>query len=158
MYRTFIILSYVLSLLIPSIYANFSGYVVKVIDGDTLVVIKTNNQRVKVRLVDIDAPEIGQPYSQKSKNSLIELSAHKNADIKSQGHDVYGRVLGMVFIAGKNINEEQVRRGYAWAYQFKGQVNNSYFKQLQQAAKQARQGLWRSKNPIAPWDWRRNYH
>ena len=43
--------------------------VTRVLDGDTVEVTDTK-QTVRVRLVDIDAPEKAQPYGQKSKQHL----------------------------------------------------------------------------------------
>jgi endonuclease YncB( thermonuclease family) len=48
----------------------FDGKVVGVHDGDTITVLKDGNTQVKVRLNQIDAPEIGQPFGQASKKAL----------------------------------------------------------------------------------------
>lgn len=42
------------------------GLVVSVHDGDTLTVL-VGKQQIKVRLAEIDAPELGQPYGQRSR-------------------------------------------------------------------------------------------
>ena len=47
------------------------GVVVSVHDGDTLTVL-VGKQQVKVRLAEIDAPELGQPYDQRSPQFLAE--------------------------------------------------------------------------------------
>ena len=39
-----------------------SGRVVGVHDGDTLTVLTAGNVQIKVRLVEIDAPELKQPF------------------------------------------------------------------------------------------------
>ncbi|HGJ5916276.1 MAG TPA: thermonuclease family protein, partial [Arsenophonus nasoniae] len=55
-------IAFLILLLIPFFcFANFSGRVVNVIDGDTVFVL-TEGKRVKVRLIGIDAPELGQPF------------------------------------------------------------------------------------------------
>ena len=52
--------------------ADFSGKVVSVSDGDTITVLNGRVQ-VKVRLVDIDAPEKAQPFGNRSKQALSNL-------------------------------------------------------------------------------------
>jgi endonuclease YncB( thermonuclease family) len=44
-----------------SAWADFTGKVVGVADGDSITVLRDREQ-VKVRLVDIDAPERAQPF------------------------------------------------------------------------------------------------
>jgi micrococcal nuclease len=49
--------------------ADFTGRVVKVIDGDTLTVL-VNKKQIRVRLDGIDAPERGQAFYKRSRQSL----------------------------------------------------------------------------------------
>ena len=46
---------------------EFTGYVVKVSDGDTITVRIPGNYEQKIRLAEIDAPEKAQPFGNKSK-------------------------------------------------------------------------------------------
>ncbi|HGJ5867122.1 MULTISPECIES: thermonuclease family protein [Arsenophonus] len=142
-------------LLIPSFgFANFSGRVVNVIDGDTVYVLM-EGKLVKVRLIGIDAPELGQPFGRRSKQNLLHLTAQKQAEVMTEKQDRFGRWLGTLIIAGKNINTEQVRSGLAWAYRYHGKATNFRFLALEKKARQANIGLWSSKNPIEPWLWRK---
>ena len=45
----------------------FLATVISISDGDTLTVLNADKQQVKIRLAEIDAPEIGQPFGSKSK-------------------------------------------------------------------------------------------
>jgi endonuclease YncB( thermonuclease family) len=89
--------------------------VVRVHDGDTLTVLVDRTQ-VRVRLVDIDAPELKQAFGRRSKESLAEICAAKQAHVDDRGKDCYRRTLGGVTCAGVDANSEQVRRGMAWVY------------------------------------------
>ncbi|HGJ5868561.1 thermonuclease family protein, partial [Arsenophonus nasoniae] len=135
-------------------FANFSGRVVNVIDGDTVFVL-TEGKRVKVRLIGIDAPELGQPFGRRSKQNLLHLSAKKQAEVMTEKQDRFGRWLGTLIIAGKNINAEQVKSGLAWAYRCHGRATDFRFLALEKKARQANIGLWSSKSPIEPWMWRK---
>ena len=49
------------------------GKVIKVSDGDTITVLDSNNQKHKIRLKGIDAPESQQAFGDISTQSLSEL-------------------------------------------------------------------------------------
>ena len=42
---------------ISQVHADFNGKVIKVIDGDTVDILTPKKQKIRVRLLDIDAPE-----------------------------------------------------------------------------------------------------
>ena len=93
----------------------FTGKVVNVADGDTITVLRERTQ-VKVRLLEIDAPEKAQAFGAKSKESLSEMCFGKTAELTDKGKDRYGRTLARVTCDGVDANAEQVRRGMAWVY------------------------------------------
>lgn len=152
--KRFFIIS-VFSLLFSSfVYADFAGKIVKVIDGDTIDVLTNAKQKIRVRLLDIDAPEKKQAYGNVSRKYLASLVAGKAVFIKKSKKDIYQRTLGTVFSNKININAKMVESGYAWAYRYKGIANNQEMIRLETQAKQNKKGLWKDKNPIAPWDFR----
>lgn len=132
---------------------RLTGYVIKVQDGDSMTVLMNEDNSVKVRLDGIDAPEIGQDFSQKSKKQLSDLVADKRVTIISKGEDQYGRLLGVVFVGKLNVNEEMVRLGLAWQYKYN---KEPIYLALQEEAQQKRLNIWSAKNPIDPWQWRKN--
>lgn len=132
-------------------YADFSGRVVSIADGDTLTILQDREQ-VKVRLVEIDAPEKGQAFGNRSKQSLSNMCFDKEAQIKDKGKDRYGRTLGRVYCDGTDANAEQVRQGMAWVYD-KYVTDHSLYR-LQDEARTAKRGLWVDVNPLPPWEWR----
>jgi endonuclease YncB( thermonuclease family) len=69
-----------------------------------------------VRLERIDAPERGQPFGKRSRQSLSEICAGKAAHVGDRGNDSYGQTIGRVSCAGIDANSEQVRLGMAWVY------------------------------------------
>ena len=132
--------------------AEFSGKVVAVMDGDTLMVLQ-GNKPVKVRLTEIDAPEKAQPYGEASRNSLSEMVMGKQIQVSSRAIDDYGRMVAMLSIDGLNVNHEQVRRGMAWEYsRFH---NNREVLALQREAQLAKRGLWAGDEIIEPSKWRK---
>lgn len=135
-----------------SVLADFSGKVVGVSDGDTITVLKDREQ-VKVRLVEIDAPEKGQAFGNRSKQALSELVRGKQVEIRERGTDRYGRTLGRIYQSGLDVNAEMVRRGMAWVYV--KYVKDKRLNQLEAEARKQRRGLWADEDPVPPWEWRR---
>lgn len=138
--------------LAPIFLFGLDGKVVGVTDGDTIKILTPERQQVKVRLYGIDAPEKKQPYGAAAKRYLSDLIAGKTVQIEELGKDRYKRVLGIVYLDGKDVNEILVLNGYAWAF-------TKYSKIYESQEWQARSkgfGLWRYKNPIKPEIWRKN--
>ena len=141
-----------LALLASPAWADFTGKVVAVADGDTITVLRDHVQ-VKVRLVEIDAPEKAQAFGNRSKESLSDMCFGMTATLADKGKDRYGRTLGRVTCDGIDVNAEQVRRGMAWVYDRYVTDKGLYAEQAE--AKAQRRGLWADANPVPPWEWRR---
>lgn len=131
---------------------TLNGKVVRVSDGDTVVLLDADNTQHKIRLNGIDAPENGQPYGDKSKEYLTSLIARKEVTVEVKGKDRYKRILGVVYLGDTNINAEMIRAGYAWNYKYS---KDKYYIKLQEKAKAEKKGLWKDKNAIDPWMWRK---
>lgn len=130
--------------------------VVAIADGDTLTARcgePGSYQQVKVRLAEIDAPERGQPFGDRSRQHLAQLCHQQQATIRSSGQDRYDRAIARVECQGQDANAEQVRAGMAWAYT--RYLTDPEIARLEQAARAARVGLWSDASPVPPWDWRR---
>lgn len=129
------------------------GKVISIKDGDTAVILSDKKIQMKVRLAEIDAPEKEQDFGQVSKQSLSDLIFGKEVTVEKVEIDKYGRIVGKIFLDKKDINAEQVKKGMAWVYT---QYNKSMdLMNLEKAAKNQKIGLWANKNPIPPWQWRR---
>lgn len=136
------------------VYSNqmeMKGLVILVQDGDTLTVLD-GHQQLKIRLAEIDAPETDQPWGGISKNVLAKKVLGKHISLSYSSIDQYDRIIGRVYLRGRDINLEMIEEGHAWFYRKYGKDDT-----LEEAAKTAIQnqvGLWSLKNKIAPWDWR----
>ena len=151
-----IILSFLLFLFIVTPCFAMSGKVVKVTDGDTITVLTCQQKQVKVRLYGIDAPEKRQPFGQRAKESLSRLIAGKKVNVEETGKDRYGRVVGIVKAGSVNVNEKMIYDGFAWVYDsFCKKSFCSSWKDKQSRARAEKRGLWRDKNPVEPWKWRK---
>lgn len=150
MYARVLLLSLALACL-PAQGETLQGKVVSVSDGDTLTILVERKQ-IRVRLSEIDAPEMKQAYGRRSRESLGELCGRHAAVVRTAGKDRFGRMVGRVQCGGVDANAEQVRRGMAWV--FDRYVTDRSLYALQDGARVARLGLWSDATPTAPWDWR----
>ena len=153
--RLFILLVFLaLALFLNSFATNESieGKVIKVYDGDTITVLDKRGKKHSIRFYGIDAPETNQPFGKESKNHLASLVANKSVKVTVKDKDKYGRIVGIVKLNGKDINKMMVASGYAWAYTY---YTDLYLNEHKKAKKQ-RLGLWRGKNPIEPYKWRKD--
>ena len=86
--------------------------VVRVVDGDTLVL----EGRDRVRVDSINAPEIDEELGLESRDHAVKLVQGKKATITGAKRDGYGRLVGNVVVGGKSLSEELVRAGLAHVY------------------------------------------
>jgi endonuclease YncB( thermonuclease family) len=130
------------------------GRVVGVSDGDSVTVLDAQKTQYKIRLAGIDAPERAQAYGQKAKESLSDLVFGKLVDVEWSKQDRYGRIVGMITLAGVDINLEQIKRGMAWHYkQYQNEQSPEdrvAYAQSESQARDKKLGLWRDPAPIEP--------
>ncbi len=133
---------------------KISAKVVGVKDGDTFVVLHEQRQ-ITVRLEHIDAPEKNQPFGNKAKQFASDFCFGKTVVVIGNGKkDRNGRWIGEIFYNNQNLNKELVRNGLAWHY--KRYSKSANYADLEIAARKKKVGLWRDKDPIAPWNWRKS--
>lgn len=82
--------------LVPAIALAGNCKVIDVSDGDTFTCFTDDNYEVKVRLAEIDAPEMNQPYGDRSKQSLYSLISSEMIKLYVQDTDRYGRTVARV--------------------------------------------------------------
>ena len=126
--------------------------VVGVQDGDTLTCLDENNQQQKVRLAEIDAPELGQDFGKVSREALASMVFGKTVEVVDDGKDRYGRWIGHVLVNGSDVNREMVSTGNAWHYA--AYSKDQSLAQLQSQARAQQIGLWAQPEPVAPWQFR----
>lgn len=133
---------------------KITAKVVGVKDGDTFVVLHEKKEIV-VRLEHIDAPEKNQPFGNRAKQFASDFCFGKTVVVMGNGKkDRNGRWIGEIFYNNQNLNKELVRNGLAWHY--KRYSKSANYADLETAARKKKAGLWRYKDPIAPWNWRKS--
>ncbi|MCE9612928.1 MAG: thermonuclease family protein [Lentisphaerae bacterium] len=125
--------------------ATLEGKVVKVLDGDTLIVADATNGEHEVRLQGIDAPEDDAPYAQQSRDALTGMVNDEPIILKWEKTDRRGRLLADLHVGPVWVNMDMITQGWA-----KHAVKYSKDVQLANAELWARQhqlGIWKDVPP-----------
>jgi endonuclease YncB( thermonuclease family) len=137
---------------------TFSGRVVNIEDGDTIIVLAATNQSNKIRLQGIDAPEGGQAFGNRSQQNLSDLIFNRDVTVEWSKRDRYGRKVGKVLLDGSDVCLEQIKSGMAWHYKYyqseQSNEDRELYTNAETEARATRRGLWSDANPIPPWDFR----
>ena len=129
-----------------------NGRVEHVVDGDTLDLV-VGRTKHRIRLADIDTPEKGQNWGSSSKQALEVAVLYRDVSVHVSDRDRYGRLVGKVWLDGRDINRQLVEQGHAWAY--RQYLTDETLLQVEATARDQRRGLWSIAGPVAPWLWRR---
>lgn len=128
------------------------GECVYVYDGDT-VLVDAAGKKTKIRLYGIDAPELSQEFGDKSRALLSRLIEKKKITVSVTGEDKYGRLIGVVFFDGMDVNALMLKNGAAWHY--KDFDRSAEYAGLESLARKERLGLWSTRSIMAPWEYRK---
>ncbi|WP_051525339.1 thermonuclease family protein [Methylobacillus glycogenes] len=147
-----------LSLPLDVMAESFSGKVIEVVDGDTIIVLDEPHQH-KVKLLGIDAPENRQPYGPESQAMLAELIAGETVVVAFTERDKQKRLIGKVIFKGQDVSYLQLQHGMAWSYQHHQKLqeaeDRSLYVHTEKLARKLKIGLWADKWPQAPWAFRK---
>ncbi|ULJ65070.1 thermonuclease family protein [Wielerella bovis] len=140
---------------------SYTATVTHIHDGDTIRVLDEHGQKQRIRLAYIDAPEVSpaQAHGIASRDALRQLLTRQTVRIDVWDIDRYGRQVARVMLDNQDINLTQIQTGNAWHYRSIARKNQhqqdyEYYQAAENQAKSARLGLWRKRNPVAPWHFR----
>lgn len=127
--------------------------VVRVVDGDTILVRDAGGGTERVRYIGVDTPESVKP------DSPVECFGHEASDFNRrtvQGRTVrlvpdrepedrYGRSLAFVYVGDTFVNAELIKNGYARTIEIEPNTSKAdYFADLERVAIRTNKGLWRA--------------
>lgn len=133
---------------------SFQAKVVRIIDGDSIVVEDSTGFR-EVRLYGIDCPEYDQPYSRKAKQFVKKHLQKQQVNVTTFGYDKYGREIAMVEKNGVNYSGLLVQKGFAWVYPryCHREICRDWIK-YEASARKHKMNLWKHPKAISPWVWK----
>ena len=140
----------------PAENTQQTARVIKVKDGDSIILRFANSIEKEARLFGIDAPEYNQAFGHDAKAILSKLVYKKSVLVESRGQDRYQREIVILKIDNQktSINQQMIERGAAWVYS--KYQNDKTWQNSQIKAQKNSLGLWANSAAIAPWDWREN--
>jgi endonuclease YncB( thermonuclease family) len=153
--KTYLIAILFWFLTVTPAWADFSAQVLRITDGDTIVVRTTDYEDVKIRLYGIDTPERKQPGGSEATTFLTPLQG-QTVTIIEMDIDRYSRVVALVEYNKQSINLALVQAGHAWHYARYCLVQPvcGQIKAAEIEARREKRGLW-SGEPVPPWEWRK---
>lgn len=129
---------------------EFEGVVTRIVTGDAIAVRDMRNTEHLVRLLDIVAPKLDDPFGKESQESLSAVVLGKTVRVhplRNESGVVYGRVTK----DGTNVGLEQVRSGFAAQNSHLELVESDrkLYADAEVSARKARLGVWGSSGPPA---------
>lgn len=126
---------------------------VEVHDGDTIRATLPDGQKVVVRLIGVDAPEIDGPYRQAEFGGAAATAFARRLigsgpvtlerDPAGDDRDKYDRLLRYLRLPdGRDAGSEIIAAGYARAYRKFSYTRKESYQELEKQAKRAERGLW----------------
>lgn len=136
-----------------------TGQVIKVYDGDTILIKDPTGKTTRIRLKGIDAPENKQAYGPEAAEKMTGLSLNKTAEVQWSDVDQYGRTIGKVLIDGTDVCLEMIKAGLAWHFKQyqtgQSQDDRVDYDKAEKEAREQHKGLWADDHPTPPWEFRR---
>jgi micrococcal nuclease len=131
-----------------------SARVVRIVDGDTIVVRTRAGALERVRYIGVDTPESVKPgtpvqcFAKRAAALNRRLVSGRRVRLvrDAEARDRYGRLLAYVYRRGDGlfVNAELVRRGAARTLTIPPNVEHAaQFRRLAKQARRARRGLWK---------------
>jgi micrococcal nuclease len=134
---------------------QFFATVNKVIDGDSLL-ITAGGRNIDIRLYGIDAPEYNQPFAEEAKNYIRQWVGWRRIMVQPLYVDSYKRTVAIITQGDRVLNNDLVQTGLAWVYpRYCRKDVCETWKKMESAAHADNLGLWRDKQAVSPWKWKR---
>ncbi len=135
--------------------APLTGVVLRVVDGDTLVVSATGQPPLTLRLRDMDAPEICQEGGEESRRMLEELALGQTVTVRVAARDRHGRSVARVATTQFDLGTRMVEEGWAWSV--RGRDDRGPLLKQERMAKALGRGLHANAGQVYPWVFRQRH-
>jgi micrococcal nuclease len=132
----------------------FFAEVLRVYDGDTIVVMH-GAEIIKIRLSDIDAPELDQDYGIDARDFLAFNCEGMVVKVEPRHKDLYGRLLAKVYLPEQAETMQQFMVGNGMAWQYENFSRDKELRWLEGMSRDRGRGIWSRSDCVAPWKWRK---
>jgi micrococcal nuclease len=136
---------------------KFSGTVVEVVDGKTVVLEMQAGSRITVELQYIEVPEPEQQLHQTVKEHLRQMVYGKHVEFLPRGI-AENKTVGQISIGGVDVSQQMLRDGAAWHISPEKTGQDETQRELYQTnealAKAEKRGVWSIENLQPAWEFR----
>lgn len=150
-------LSMILAATAASAQRKFSGKIVDVIDGKTVVIEMRADARLTAELQYIEVPEPEQELHATVKNHLRQMVIGKDAELLVKGFSKT-KTVGQLTVRGVDVSQQMLRDGAAWhvAIDKSGQDAGEWklYQDNETQAKSERIGVWSIEKLKPAWEFR----
>jgi micrococcal nuclease len=130
---------------------------VRVVDGDMLVIVQEGEKPANVRILGIKSfdtkveKDIITPYGQAAIDSLERLMVDRpiRVMLNITPKDRYGRYIATLYVDNQDLGLKLIKEGLALAYTVYPFPAMSLYLQEQELARAGRKGLWANKDVAA---------
>jgi len=141
-----------------AVSSPLQGRVVAVADGDTVTVLDAQQQRHRVRLLGIDAPERTQAFGAEAGAYLKAKVMQQEVQVVFAKTDRHGRLIGTLLLQGQDVNLQLLRAGLAWHHKpyaaDQWLLERWRYARAERLAQREQRGLWADPAPTPPWEFR----
>ena len=98
------------------VFAQISGKVIGIKDGDTVVIFTWRKHTKTLRLAEVDCPENSQPFGKNAKQFTSDQIFGKQINFIETDTDRYGRTIAKIYYDNKYLSTEIIKAGFGWWY------------------------------------------
>jgi endonuclease YncB( thermonuclease family) len=136
---------------------KFSGTVVEIVDGKTVVVEMPAGGKITVELQYIEVPEPEQQLHQTVREHLQQMVYGKQVEFLPRGI-TETKTVGQLFLNGVDVSQQMLRDGAAWhvSPEKSGQdeAQTETYQNNEAQAKTEKRGVWSIENLQPAWEFR----
>jgi endonuclease YncB( thermonuclease family) len=138
-----------------SAWTGVAGEIVKVIDGNTIIMSLSKKKRLLVHLVGIDAPALNQPFGNDAQQFLERIVSGKKVEVwVNPSNWIFKRprpkeITGIVYLRSadmQDVNLSLVRAGMVRHKESQPYTMSNYtecrYEKAEEEARAAKRGLW----------------
>lgn len=136
----------------------WEGHVVKVEDGNTILVSRSENKSddtTILRFYGTDAPTLRQPFGPQALAYLKQMMPDgTRVSVDPVGTDEKGLVMALVQVGGNSVNYQLIREGLAWVNRRTCKAMFCRRWNIQEIqARENKRGIWSVEMSTPPWQW-----
>lgn len=133
------------------------GNVLAVEDSDRVKIATDEGNIYSLTLLGVDAPDEKQDHFKNAKKRLAELVRGKEVTVILRTNEM-NETFATVYAGAEDVGLRLIQDGLAWYSPRRGRDQNAAdrdkYIQAENSARSAKTGLWKDKDPIAPWTFR----